>query len=218
MENPHLRAMGTADIASVVLIHRQAFSGFFLTGLGEPFLRELYAGILADPSGICFGYQTGGELKGFVAGTDAPVGLYARLLRRRWWRFALASIRPCLSQPWILPRLLRGLKTPRRARPLDGHGLIMSLAVLPAQQGKGVGRALIGGFLDEATRRGLTTIKLTTDAVHNEAANRFYCRAGFELTQVIATPEGRRLNEYAIDLRGAPAGPRAGLAPAAVSS
>jgi len=46
--------MQLTDIDSVVKIHLSSFEGFFLSFLGEAFLKELYAGILAEPSGICF--------------------------------------------------------------------------------------------------------------------------------------------------------------------
>jgi ribosomal protein S18 acetylase RimI-like enzyme len=203
--------MQSADIAEVVLIHQQAFAGFFLTAMGGAFLRELYAGILSDPSGIAFVYQQGDKLQGFVAGTSSPAGLYTRLLLHRWWRFALASIKPCFSRPSIIPRVLRGLTLPRRAQGMAGHGLLMSIAVLPQQQGKGVGATLVEAFVSQARRRGLTAIKLTTDSLHNDAANHFYCRLGFQISQVITTPENRLLNEYELDLQHVPQSPQPGL-------
>ena len=40
--------------------------------------------------------------KGFVVGSIRPAGFYRRLLRRRCWRFALASVLPVLQDSFIV--------------------------------------------------------------------------------------------------------------------
>ena len=76
----------------------------------------------------------------------------------------------------------------------------MSIAVLPNAQGKGAGKLLVSAFLEESKRRGLSQVNLTTDRNNNEAANHFYQKLGFSLSKSYTTPEGREMNEYAIDL------------------
>jgi len=84
--------MQMEHVKSVVEVHLQSFRDFFLTFLGRNFLSELYRGILTDPSGIALVAVADERITGFVAGTEAPAGFYKRLLRKRWWRFAWASL------------------------------------------------------------------------------------------------------------------------------
>lgn len=198
--NPFIRTMEARDLPFIVRVHLASFRGFFLTFLGPAFLLELYSGILADPSGIAFVAQDDGQIVGFVAGASESAGLYSRLLRHRWWRFALVSLAPVLRNPRIVPRLLRAIKKPKLERAAGNEGTLMSIAVLPEKQGRGIGQALVQAFLAEAIRRGLSKVNLTTDKVDNDAVNLFYQRLGFVCVRHFTTPEGRPMNEYEIAL------------------
>lgn len=194
------REMRAADVPAVVQVHIKGFPGFFLTFLGSAFLRELYMATLTDHDGIGFVAEDGKKICGFVSGTAQPGGFYRRLLRQRWWRFALASIRPALKHPTIIPRLLRAFSMPEQVTQQQGRCTLMSLAVLPEMQGKGIGQGLVQAFMDEAKKRGVRYVDLTTDQDANESTNRFYQKIGFVCTRTYVTPEGRPMNEYLIDL------------------
>lgn len=194
-----VRAMLREDVPAVVTIHVRAFPGFFLSFLGAAFLRELYRGILDDPTGRAFvAERPEGGVAGFVAGTLAPAGLYSRLLRRRAIRFALAAVPAVIRRPGIAPRLLRALTMPSRGALPSGAAMLMSVAVDPGTQGGGHGRALVGAFMRAAGAGGATVVHLTTDRDGNEAVNAFYRSLGFALHRQYRTPEGRAMNEYAI--------------------
>ena len=77
---------------------------------------------------------------------------------------------------------------------------LMSIAVSPEVQGKGIGRALALAFLREAARRGVKEVDLTTDATGNEAVNRFYEGLGFVCEKEYTTPERRLMKEYVIKM------------------
>jgi GNAT superfamily N-acetyltransferase len=188
------------DIPACIRIHMRAFQGFFLTFLGDQFLQELYASIARDLSGIGYVAETPEAILGFVIGTDQPSGLYQRLLRKRWWSFGWASVGALIRRPSILPRLLRAFTMPDQKMELRNCGTLMSIAVLPEAQGKKIGHLLVKAFLDEATRRSLEHVNLTTDRLNNDFANQFYTRLGFRLLRDYVTPEGRQMNEYVIDL------------------
>lgn len=196
----NVRKMRYDDIMGVVGIHLKSFQGFFLTFLGPRFLCELYAGVLDDQSGILFVSFDADRLTGFVAGTSEPAGFYRRLLRRRWWRFALASIVPILKNPLIIPRLWRALRKPQDIPNQKNTGTLMSIAVSPEAQGTGLGRVLVSTFLEEAKRQGLECVDLTTDKNNNDYVNQFYQRMGFRCSRTLITPEGREMNEYVIKL------------------
>ncbi len=193
----HIRPMSQQDIIQVASLHIQAFPGFFLSCLGGGFLKELYTSILADPSGIAYVYETS-KLEGFVAGTTHPAGFYRRLLSTRLLYFCLPTILPIVTQPYIIPRLFRALNSPRDADAGEGCGTLMSIAVSPDAQGKGIGKQLVGAYLAEAAHRGNAEVNLTTDRLNNEAVNCFYVRYGFRLNRYFTTPEGREMNEYRI--------------------
>jgi len=197
---PSIRQMNICDVRSVVQVHVKSFSGFFLSFLGPTFLRELYATTLTDPSGISFVAEDETCIFGFVTGTAQPAGFYRRLIRQRWWRFALAAVIPVLRRPSIIPRLLRAFSMPERATQQEKRGTLMSIAVLPEAQGKGIGQALVSAFLREAFQRGLQQVDLTTDSHDNHATNSFYIQFGFEHSRTFTTPEGREMYEYIIEL------------------
>jgi N-acetylglutamate synthase-like GNAT family acetyltransferase len=73
---------------------------------------------------------------------------------------------------------------------------LSSLAVLPGEQGKGLGRILVAAFLQEAARKGVSYVYLTTDALENARVNAFYQQQGFELVRTYVTPEKRQMREY----------------------
>jgi ribosomal protein S18 acetylase RimI-like enzyme len=191
--------MLTADLDAVVETHLSSFQDFFLSFLGKEFLEELYAGILADPSGLAFIAEQDCQVHGFVAGTSNPQGFYRRLLRRRWWRFVLASIGPAIRKPSIIPRLMRALWRGSYVDVHDNCATLMSIAVSPDAQGTGFGKKLVQVFLEESSRRGIKSVNLTTDRDNNEPVNRFYVRIGFRLNSIFKTPDGRRMNEYIIE-------------------
>jgi hypothetical protein len=68
---------------------------------------------------------------------------------------------------------------------------------------------LVRAFLEEAIRRGLRAVNLTTDEENNEKVNHFYLKLGFSRSKSFQTPEGRRMYEYKIlleDAEGVPNG------------
>jgi ribosomal protein S18 acetylase RimI-like enzyme len=188
------------DVESVIRVHMDAFQGFFLTFLGPAFLREFYTGVSEDSSGIAIVYDDI-YVAGFVVGTTQPSGFYKRLIHNRWWKFGLASLKPAIHKPLIIPRLLRALTLPcNTANGQNTMGTLMSLAVLRDSQGKGIGRQLVSAFLEISRKRQVDTVNLTTDAVDNDCANEFYRKMGFTCARAIATPEGRLMNEYIVRL------------------
>lgn len=188
-----IRPMTMGDVGAVTAVHLAAFPGFFLSFLGPRFLRELYRALVADDEGIAFVAVEGERVIGFVAGSGSG-GFYRRAARRRWLRFAWASLGAFLRRPRIAPRLVRALVAPPKSSS-DG-ALLMSLAVDPQVQRSGAGKLLTRAFADRARERGAAAVVLTTDRVGNDAVNAFYRAQGFTVASEYLTPEGRAMNEY----------------------
>lgn len=193
--------MKPEHIPTIVQAHLASFPGFFLSFLGPRFLSLYYAGILAASEGIGFVYlNTSGGAVGFVAGSSNPRGFYSRLLKRDWLKFALASVGAIIRKPTAVGRIVRGLFHSGRNPCGDDVAGLFSIGVLPELQGTGVGKLLVHAFLHEARMCGCKRVFLTTDCDNNEVVNSFYQMLGFCIERQYETPEGRRMNEYWINL------------------
>lgn len=201
-----LRVARSEDVAAMTRIHLMAFPGFFLSFLGPRFLRVLYAATIADRTGVALVAHDDHRILGFATGTTEPSGFYRRLLVRRWWSFGWAAVGPALKRPRVIPRLLRAFRKPgeKSNAAEDPTALLMSIAVAPDAQGRGVGRALIQAFRIACRDRGAKHLNLTTDRVANDATNQFYQQLGFTLARQFNTAENRAMNEYVCDLTKLP--------------
>ncbi len=194
-------ALSPADVATLARVHRAGFPGFFLSSLGAPFLRQLYAGYASDPSALTVVARAHGRPIAAVLGTSEPAGFYGRLLRRRLTGFAIAGLRGAVRHPRAVPRLVRALRY-RGDAPADRPGaLLSSIVVDPPWAGAGIGGELMRRWLDLAAERGVTRAYLTTDRDDNAGVHAFYAAHGWAVDAEFATPEGRAMTRYAIDLR-----------------
>lgn len=187
-------------IDECVRLHRQAFPTFFLSQLGPRFLSEFYRAFLDDPDAVTGVALDGrGDVQGVVVGTTRPGGFFSRLLKRRWYAFALASLALVVRRPSAIPRLLRAVRY-RGGVPLEVEGaLLSSICVAPSGQGHGVGSLLLGHFEGVVRSAGLPAY-LVTDRSENEAGNGFYVHNGWRRAGSYETPEGRTMNCYVLDI------------------
>lgn len=191
------------DASALARLHRESFPGFFLSQLGEPFLREFYLGFVDDPSAISVvARDATGHPVGAVVGTVEPQGFYKRLLRRRLLGLGLASARAAVRRPRSIGRLLRGASYRGEAGEAGTPegALLSSICTEPRLQGTGVGRRLVAEWEQAATAKGATSAHLSTDAMANEGANAFYHQCGWRLDTEYMTREGRRMNLYTKEL------------------
>jgi len=126
------------------------------------------------------------------------------LVHDHLWEFAQASLGAILRRPAILPRLWRALRRQDNAEGQEADALMMSLAVLPSARGRDLGGALMRTALADARRRGCHKVALITDRDHNDHVNRFHQAIGFKIVRSFATPEGRRMYEYMLNLDETP--------------
>ncbi|MFC7400991.1 GNAT family N-acetyltransferase [Citricoccus sp. GCM10030269] len=191
-----------SHIDTVAALHRRSFPRFFLSELGEGFLREFYRGFLDDPSAVtAVVVDAGGKVKGAAVGTTEPPGFFRRLLKRRLFGFVARSASIALREPARAPRLLRAVAYRGEVPPdLPGAALLSSICVDPESQGQGVGGVLLRGWTEQASQQGAQAAMLTTDADGNDAVNAFYQRLGWELHDAYSTPEDRRMNRYVKNL------------------
>lgn len=197
---PYLRKMQLSDVNQVVGVHLSSFQGFFLTFLGPRFLTLLYTHIVSSLDGVGYVALDENRVVGFVCGSTQPSGFYRRLLLKQWQEIVPSILLTLLSNPATAPRLAWRFVTPPQASTEPGTATLMSIAILPEYQNKGIGKALVQEFLNEMQQCGMRQVNLTTDKDGNDAVNAFYARLGFQLVRSFVTPEGRWMNEYTISL------------------
>lgn len=199
MSQIRLELLTRARVAECATLHRVAFPDFFLSQLGERFLCEFYAAFVDDPDAVtAVSVDRSGNVLGVVVGTLSPEGFFTRLLKRRWYAFARASLALVLRKPSHAPRLLRAVAY-RGQVPVETSGaLLSSICVAPQARGLGVGSQLLRAFEGYVDARGISAF-LVTDQVGNDAVNRFYRDHGWRLAGSYDTPEGRAMNCYVHD-------------------
>lgn len=189
----NVRPMERNDLDGVVAIHLAAFPRFFLTFLGPRFLRLFYAAVMAD--GIARVAVSDDRVTGFVVGMLDSRSFYRRLLLTRFLHVAIAILPVVLRHPSTLLRVARR-GVGRAFQPAPGAEL-MSLAVHPREQHRGLGRALVEAFVARVRETGEENLWLITDAADNDAVKKFYETLGFTVRRAFTNAEGRALVEYA---------------------
>ncbi len=164
------------DADTAATLHAAGISEGFLSLLGTGFLSLLYRRIRLHPSSFLLVGEGRNTTVGFIAGSTDVGGLYRSFLRRDGLVAALRALGPLVSG-WR-----RVLETLRHRTPgANGPGQeaeLLSVAVDPAWEGRGVARLLVAAFLDEVVARGCRTSHVVVGAA-NERAIHLYRGAGF---------------------------------------
>jgi ribosomal protein S18 acetylase RimI-like enzyme len=195
-----VRTATTQDLPGIVKIHQKAFSHFFLTQMGEAFLRNYYDLVLNYRAGIILVSEGPGTVEGFACGFVEPAEFY-RLMWRSRRSFAMPVLSALVRQPSLAAKVLSGvhrIQTPESEWPARSCEL-SSIAVAPETSGNGLGKVLMRAFLEEARKMDAQCVYLTTDADGNDAVNAFYRDVGFKPTRRFLQRKGRWMNEYVIN-------------------
>jgi ribosomal protein S18 acetylase RimI-like enzyme len=196
-----VREATAGDVPAMVEIHLRAFPDFFLSQLGRPFLRRLYAGFVRESSGCALIAQQGAAVVGYIAGTSSPERYFRERLRREGLAFACNAVPGLLRAPArTVERLWSALRY-RGERPPDlpEGWLVSSVAVDPGARVAGTGRALVRAFCAHAAAARARSVYLLTDESGNERVQAFYERVGFHLHSRIVRGGGRVMRVYVQD-------------------
>lgn len=194
----HTDSPGAAALARRLGLRRSRELWRMERTLGDPGSDRHPAGDPPDPA-----LPEGVVLRAFEPGRDedAWLALNARAFATHpeqgaWGR---ADLDARTAEPWFDPaglllavdahdpdRLLASHWT-KVERP--GHGEVYVVAVDPAAQGRGLGRAVVLAGLHHLARRGVRVVDLYTDA-DNTAATRTYTRLGFARVATDVVYEG----------------------------
>lgn len=175
-----------SDMPSVARIHLEAFEGFFLSELGYRFLCVMYRAFLVNPVGIFVVHESkDGQITGFAVG-GLSIGRKDRWLALRFmphffWA-ALPAIFRCPRK--IVTRLFSRFFDSGSSFDVPNDAAVLrSIGVLTSERGGGAASGLLGAFEQMALRQGAAHVYLTTDQDHNERAQNFYKRHGYDVAQ-----------------------------------
>lgn len=184
----------TIDIDSIVNIHDQAFPDFFLTSLGDDFLKLYYSSVLKSPDGILLVCKSEDITIGFCAGTMLSAGFNTRIIKNNFARFMGKGIRLFFSRPIKLWHLYKNMsKENPEVGDKGNYAELLSIGVDPNKQGGGVGKQLLLALEREVISRGGLTLSLTTDYDNNTKAISFYRSLGYKEWYDFVTFPNRRM-------------------------
>jgi ribosomal protein S18 acetylase RimI-like enzyme len=192
-------------MTAVAAVHLSAFPGSFLSLLGAPFLRVMYRSFLVDENSIFLVCETNDStIVGFAVGSGTHGGSRNRWLAIRFLPQFVFAVLPVLaaSPLRISARLFR------RFFDIDGSpdipreaAVLRSIGVLESRRGSGVADALMKNFEEAALQRGAGSVHLTTDALDNHRAQRFYERRGYVVVDQFRQDGSRLMWHMSKDLR-----------------
>ena len=182
------------DIQDIVAIHIKAFPEFFLTTLGEGFLKLYYKSVLKSPDGVLLMGQSEGETIGFCAGTVLSACFNTRLIKSNLLGYIGQGIKLLFTHPLRIWHLFKNM-TKENADVGDKgeYAELLSIGVDPDKQRGGVGKMMLLALEEEVAQRGGNKLSLTTDYENNEKAVGFYHSLGYNEWYDFVTYPNRRM-------------------------
>lgn len=192
-----IRKASIEDIENVVMIHCDAFKGFFLTSLGVDFLRFYYSVFVKSNETVTLVAEEEGKVIGFSAATMNSKGFNSRLIKSNLFAFGRLSLKLQFKNPKALLRLVRNrTKKSSEMKDNEEYAELYSIGVDKSQQGRGIGKILIGETEIALMQMGIERVSLTTDYDNNESAVGFYRSMGYESLYEFVTYPNRKMYRF----------------------
>lgn len=189
----NVRKATNKDIDSIVEIHMERFSSFFLTTLGSSFLKVFYKAFLKNP-GVLIILEDDGDIKGFAAGSRDNRSFFKKLLKNNLLEFCFAGARVLLTNPTALKRMATN------AGKSEKNNLIFAelLSIATLKNKRGYGKILLEEFEKEIVKENMNDlpVSLTTDYDDNEKAVQFYKDCGYEIQEVFQSFQNRKMYRF----------------------
>lgn len=189
-----IRQAKLEDLDAIVNIHNIAFPDFFLTSLGDGFLKLYYKSVLNSSDGFLLISQCENEIIGFCAGTLLSAGFNTRLIKNNLLNYMGQGIRLLFTHPVKIWHLYKNLS---KENPDVGdkgdYAELLSIGVNPNKQGGGAGKMMLIALEREVQKKGGSKLSLTTDFEDNEKAIGFYHSLGYNEWYDFVTFPNRRM-------------------------
>lgn len=169
-------------LKDVVDIHNSAFKDFFLTQLGDNFLKLYYSSLLKNKKGILLGCFDNDKLCGFCAATTLSKGFNIRLIKDNLKAYSFVGARLFLTKPRALIRLVKNFtKSDSTVEDSGNYAELLSIGVNSRMQGGGVGKKLLLELERIMIEKEIKQLSLTTDYYNNDKGIGFYKSLGYEI-------------------------------------
>lgn len=192
-----IRPMLKAQLAEVAKVHTVAFKGFFLTLMGESFLRHYYNSVLDYQKSIALvAVDANSRIIGLAVGFKDPSEFY-RHFRQYRVRMLPAMAMGLMRRPWLLLMILRNAaRVSKDGRQKSSRDVELA-SICSIVRKQHLGSTLMKAFILRAQEIGACEVSLTTDEADNLDVRAFYERHGF-LEQGREERGRRVLVEYSI--------------------
>lgn len=186
-----VKGITLSELDTIVSIHNNAFPGFFLTQLGNSFLKTYYRAVLKHYDGILLGCYDEDRLVGFCAATMLASGFNVRLIKSDWPSFMRVGTFLFLTNMSSIKRLYLNLSKRDSGYADTGeYAELLSIGVDFSYQGKGIGKQLLTELEKSVYGKGGVKLSLTTDFYNNQKTIGFYQTMGYRpLYDFIAYPD-----------------------------
>ena len=189
----NVRKATSKDINSIVEIHMERFSSFFLTTLGKSFLKVFYRAFLKNP-GVLLVLEDEGSVKGFAAGSRDNRSFFKKLLKNNLFEFGMSGVRIFFTNPAALKRMATN------AGRSEKNNLIFAelLSIATLKNKKGYGKILLDEFEKEIAKENKENlpISLTTDFDENDKAVQFYKDCDYKIQEIFESYQGRKMYRF----------------------
>jgi ribosomal protein S18 acetylase RimI-like enzyme len=192
------KELAVCDVNKIVKIHQNTFKGFFLTELGEDFLKLYYSSCIKNKvETIALGiYSNENTLLGFAIGNVQSQGFYKRILKSNFLKFFMMGLYLIFTKPMALIRLMKNMDKVKKVYDDGLYSELLSIGISAEQNGKGYGKMLLLAFEKEVINRGIKKLSLTTDYENNDRAVGFYRNSGYEVFYEFTTYPNRKMYKF----------------------
>lgn len=192
-----IRKATEAEVAGIVAIHNLAFPDFFLTNLGDSFLRLYYNSMCKCEGAVTLCAVEDGNVVGFSTTAIKSAGFNTRLIKDNLGGFIWETLKLLFTKPISLIHLAKNMsKTNSEAEDKGEYAELFSIGVSPDCQGKGVGSKLLVETERILALKGVGKNSLTTDKYDNESTIAFYQRNGYEVLYEFTAYPNREMIRY----------------------
>lgn len=210
-----LGRLATSHVSFAAVLHERSLAEGLFPRLGRSFLRVYYRSFIASPHAAALVARRDGRPVGILVGTVRNRAHYGWVTRRWGFRLALAATfalakRPRLALHFARTRAARYRRALMRHSkpPANGSGseapddvaVLTHLSVTEDARGRGVGRALVGAFVEEARRAGALEAHLVT-AAGETGAGGFYASSGWRHDGDRANHEGDPVSAFSLRIK-----------------
>jgi ribosomal protein S18 acetylase RimI-like enzyme len=169
----------------VAKLHRNSIKTGLTASLGQRFCEHLYWAIGSSPYGFVLVYEDEQHHPlGYICCATNTSKMYKSTIFRYFFPLMLSAVSKFL-RPSVIKRVLTAIKRPKTFRTGDfsewelPEAEVVSIAVSPDVQGKGIGTKLIRAAFDQLRILGHNKVRTWTSE-DNEQAAAFYQKQGFK--------------------------------------